>query len=216
MERLPATVMYDPEPDDVLRRYQDQVNGMVAYAEALVIRDAAAVDGATNDLSMISSLKRQLEDRRKEYVGPLNNEVKEINALFKTLTEPLAEADSLTRKKILAWNEEQRRLKAEAEAINQQKIDLARREMELNGEITVDTTPVDVPTDPRRRIEADAGVAATAKLWKWEVIDFALVPDEYKMIDASKVGRVVRAGIRSIAGIRIYDEETLRVTPRSE
>ena len=60
-------------------------------------------------------------------------------------------------------------------------------------------------------------ILAMAKKWEvidWEVIDFDMVPNEYKAIDASKIGRVVRAGLHAIPGIRIWEEETLKVTAR--
>lgn len=47
-------------------------------------------------------------------------------------------------------------------------------------------------------------------------LNVSLVPDEYKLPDAAKIGRVVRAGISSLPGIRIWEEETLRVTAKKE
>ena len=54
------------------------------------------------------------------------------------------------------------------------------------------------------------------KVLKWEVVDFSLVPENLKLIDASKVWRLVQAGLSALPGIRIYSEDTLRVTPKKE
>ena len=214
--QLITSISQTPAPLTALASYQEQVRGLLNYAEARTITCKEDSIGATNDLSMMANLKKALEERRKDYVKPLNDEVKTINNVFKTLTEPLDQADKLTRAKLLAYNAEQERLRQEAEAINQQKIELARREMVLKGEITVDTTPVVVPPEAPKHIRADAGMAGKSTIRKWEVEDFAQVPNEYKMVDAAKIGKVVRAGIPSIPGIRIWTEDTLRITPKQE
>ena len=50
-------------------------------------------------------------------------------------------------------------------------------------------------------------------LWKFEVIDINLLPDDYKMADLVKIRRVVIAGA-AIPGVRVWQEEALRVTTR--
>jgi len=44
--------------------------------------------------------------------------------------------------------------------------------------------------------------------------DMSQVPEEYKIIDAAKITKVVKAGLRNIPGIRIYQDECSRVTTR--
>ena len=88
-------------------------------------------------------------------------------------------------------------------------------EMELQGEITeaLDLTPVQRESPGRYR--SDAGLLGTSKKWQFEVEDFALLPDEYKLPDATKIRKVVQAGV-SIPGIKAWQEEGLRVTRRTE
>jgi hypothetical protein len=161
---------------------------------------------------MMSSLKKNIEERRKEYVGPLNDKVKVINNLFKTITEPLDEADKITRKKVLDYRAEQERKRLEAEAINQAKLDIAKREMELNGEISpdTDTKPVEVPQAPAKIVRGALGSAGTAKVWKWQVEEFAKIPEQFKTTDDKKILKAVQGG-QAIPGIKAWQEETLRV-----
>lgn len=51
------------------------------------------------------------------------------------------------------------------------------------------------------------------KAWKFRIIDPALIPRDYWMIDEKKIGDVVRAtkGSSPIAGIEIYSEDILKV-----
>ena len=161
---------------------------------------------------MMNILKKKIGERRQEYVGPLNDKVKTINNAFKTITEPLDEADKITRKKVLDYRAEQERQRREAEAINQAKQDIIRREMELKGELSpdTDTTPVEVPEAPVKVVRGALGQAGTAKVWRWQVEDFAKIPDQFKTTDDKKILKAVQGG-QAIPGVKAWQEETLRV-----
>ena len=210
MSELDTSIIQVPEANVTIESFQEQVDKLLVYSQARVVICDDDAKGATDDLSMMVSLKKNIEERRKEYVGPLNDKVKVINNLFKTITEPLDQADQITRKKVLDYRAEQDRQRREAEAINQAKQDLARREMELKGEITVDTKPVEVPQAPAKVVRGALGSAGTAKVWKWQVEDFAKIPDQFKTTDDKKILKAVQGG-QSIQGIKAWQEETLRV-----
>jgi hypothetical protein len=55
------------------------------------------------------------------------------------------------------------------------------------------------------------GTMGTAKVWKFEIADFTLLPDEYKVPDLIKISKVVRAGV-NIPGVKSWQEESLRIT----
>jgi hypothetical protein len=210
MSELDTQIVQVPEANVTIESFQEQVKSLLAYSESRVVVCDDDAKGATDDLSMMSSLKKNIDERRKEYVSPLNDKVKSINNLFKTITEPLEQADSITRDKVLAYDAEQKRKIAEAEAINKAKQDLARREMELKGEITVDTTPVEVPQAPAKVTRGALGQSSTAKVWKWEVEDFDKIPNQFKITDDKKILKAVQSG-QSVPGIKAWQEETLRV-----
>jgi hypothetical protein len=50
-----------------------------------------------------------------------------------------------------------------------------------------------------------------AKVWKFEITDAVAVPREYLSVDEVLVREAIRSGVREIAGVRIYQEEQLRV-----
>jgi leucyl aminopeptidase len=167
---------------------------------------------STNDLGVISLLKKGIEEKRQEYVRPINEHVKAVNAAFKTLTDPIEQADKITREKITAYRAEVDRKRREAEAINQAKEELARREAALNhGEFTVDTTPVPVPEMQPKTVHAEAATLGTSKVWKYEVTDFKLLPDDYKLADLVKIGKVIRAGV-NIPGVKSWQEDSIRIS----
>jgi len=208
-----VAIRVKPENDCQFIEYQKQAEEILKYAKAAVVTNDAEMKASTNDLSIIRMLKKGIEEHRQVYVRPINEHVKTINQTYKLLTDPIEQADKITGDKILAYRAEVERKRREAEAINQAKLDLARREAELSGtgEITVDITPVIVPEAPPNHVRAEAGTLGMTKNWKFEVTDFALLPNEYKLPDLVKIGKVVRAGV-NIPGVKSWQEDGIRIT----
>lgn len=208
-----AVVNINPWSDLELQGHLGEAHRLRDYAIALKVECSSVAEAATNDLSMIAKLKKAMDEKRREYTVPLEQHKKDIIAAFVILMAPIEEADSITRDKVLAFKQEQAAKKAEQERINAERLKLAQDEMALKGEISapVDLIPVD---DVSKRVSTDLGTAGMVTTWKFDITDSALVPDEYKIVDVAKIGKVVRAGLREIPGIRIYSEDSLRVTSR--
>lgn len=211
-----VSITTSPLPAESVDQLRHQVERVLEYAESRVVICDEDAKGATEDLSIMAGLKKAIEEKRTSYTKPINDEVTAINALFKTVSEPLERAYKLTKQKVLDYQDEQDRQKAEAERINAMKHEVAKAEMALHGEILpgTDTTPVEVPGGASKHVRATMGMASRTKDKKWRLIDIKLVPDDLKIVDGVKVGKLVRAGIGSIPGIEIYEEPNLVVTPK--
>ena len=207
-----ALINIRPQGDQAVIALHEQAVRLERYARELVIVNDEDVKGATNDLGIITGLTKAIEAKQKEYTGPINSHLKAVRAAFGALTEPLARANRVTREKILAYRAEQDRKRREAEAINRLRVEAAKKEMELKGELTEPVEMVEAAEPVPDHVRAEMGTLGKMLIPKWEVQDFSQVPDEYKMIDAARVGKLVRAGLENIPGIRIWKEETLRVT----
>jgi hypothetical protein len=85
---------------------------------------------------------------------------------------------------------------------------LARQEAEdaQQREIAVKSTPALAVAAPT----ALAGISGRTE-WKGTVIDPSQVPEEYKIIDQKKINAVVKAGVRSIPGVKIEQVSGLAV-----
>jgi len=213
-ENTTALITVNPQADVAVIALYEQALGLKRCADALTIASDADVMDATNDLSIISNLKKAIEEKRKFYVQPITEHIKDVNEAFKSFTEPINYADTTTRQKILDYRAEQGRIRQEQEEINRLRTEAAQKEMELKGELTESVNLVETQPDQPQHYRTGMGTLGTMLTWHFEVINFALVPDEYKLLDAAKLGKVIRAGLRSIPGIRIYSEETLRVTTK--
>jgi len=209
-----ALIQIRPDTDEkVVSLYQEAVK-LQQYAEARVIQSDGDIKVATDDLSIIAKLKKAIEEKRKEYVGPINEHLKAVNDTFKNFAEPLNQADSITRQKILDYRKEQERIRREQERINQLRMEAARAEMELKGELTESVKVVEIAPEAPTHYRTESGILGKFMMRKWELVDFNLVPGEYKMLNEVLIGKLVRSGIKTIPGIRIYEEETLRITPK--
>lgn len=208
-------IAISPDEDDSVKALVQEADRLLEYANGLVITSDEGVRVATEDLSFLVKLKKALEDKRGEYVKPINTILKGINDTFKAIVTPVEDADKLIRNKILAYRKEQERKAREIEEINRLRIEAAQREAKLNeGELTESIAIIESAPPPPSTIRTEVGTLGTMKVTKWEVEDFSKVPDSYKLIDAAKVGRVVRAGIPSIPGICIWKEDTLKVSTK--
>lgn len=65
---------------------------------------------------------------------------------------------------------------------------------------------------PARTTVAETGASATVrKTWAFKVVDLGQVSRDWLMLDERKVREAIRAGEREIAGLEIYQEESLSV-----
>ena len=209
-----SLVLTRPEANPEIVAFYNEALRLKEYADARVIVTNDDLKPANDDLVIIRRIKKGMEGKRKEYLTPFQDHIKETNDAFKTLMEPIEQADKITSEKMLAFDAEQKRKRREAEAIEAEKLALARREAELNnGEITIDLTPIEKPELVPDRIRTVMGSSGQRDNWKWEVIDFKLVPDDYKIINAGVLTPMVKAskGRVPIPGIRIYNEPIIAV-----
>ena len=206
-----AIIKVNPNADEVVSAFYQNALDLREVSTITAIQSLEDIKDATDLLTTISNLKKAVEEKRKEYVSPLQGYVKAINDTFKGLMGPVEEADRIIRDKILAFQKAEEDKRREQERINRLRIEAAKAEEALKGEVSGPVVLITPDESLPERITTDTGELGTRTIRKWEVEDFALLPDEYKLPDANKIGRVVRAGIPSIPGVRIYEEKVLTV-----
>ena len=187
----------------IIRR---EAGGLVDTARGLVIIDEEGAGNANELLVFITNAKRKLEEQRVFLVKPLNDHVKDINAAFKGWVEPLDTANAVVRRKMLDFQQEQEALRAEAQQLEQERLE--------QEDDFPDFAPVfiqePIPAVPRS-IKGDSGSTSVRKTWTFEVTDETLVPREYLVVDEGVISLAIRKGIRDIPGVRIFQQESLSV-----
>lgn len=179
-----------------------QAQQVAAAVPALSISNAAEYLQAGQGLVEIKSRWKAVEEKRTSLVKPLNDVVKNINAMFKPVLDQWDTTMDVVKR---AMHDYQVR-----EADAQRKALEAAAAMAQQGQ-----------TGQEFHALVAQGSAMPAKLqgitsrviWRWKVTDAALVPREYLCVDASKLDAVVKEakeGVK-IPGIEVYREEVMAV-----
>ena len=196
--------------ETLLSSYRNQVASLVSYAQSRAVETKEQSESAGADLILIRQLKKAIEEERTKQVKPLNDQVKQINEFFKTLTVPLDEADKITDDLIRKYRAIEKAKLAEALAIEAEKMALAQREASLNnGAITVDLTPIPKPDEQPKHIVTGPGTVSGRMVPKFKVVNIALLPPEFLIANEVLLGKQIRAGRRNISGVEIWEEEEL-------
>lgn len=110
-----------PQSVAVLRPDQGLVDGAAqrlasARASYAVIKTGDEYEAAGFDLQAIKTAQKTLEAERKKITVPLNQVVDAVNALFKKPAAALNEAEEVIKTAMIGYNNEQERIRREAEA----------------------------------------------------------------------------------------------------
>jgi hypothetical protein len=185
-------------PANEVQTIKGKSSVIIARAEALVVDSAEDENRSYDILGNIKDRLKEIEVRRTSITKPLNESLKETNKLFKTLSSPLKKADRIIRGKILDFH----RIQEEKAAKEQERREKIQASHEERGHETHELAEV-VPEVSQETV--------TTKRWTFELIAFKKIPIDYLMLDVVGIREAIRNGAREIAGLRIYQEEGLRV-----
>lgn len=215
-EPAKTAVALRPGEDLEVHGYFEEGQRLLEYAEGRVITTIEQAKAATDDLSVISKLRKLMDDKRKALLAPLEAQKVEIRETYNFLMAPVLAADKITRDKMLDFDKEQERIRLEQEEINRKRLEAAEAEMRLKGELTEPVNLIEVAPEAPKSISTDMGAAGRTDHWKYEVIDFALLPDEYKVVDTAMLNSIAKKhhDQKQIPGVRFYNEPIITVRAR--
>ena len=202
-----------PDQDDLLIAFRDQALGLKQYAHDLVITTVDDLKPATDSLAIISKLKKAFDEKRKEYLQPFKEHIEAVNEAFKMLMEPILAADTMTRKKMFDFHVAQELIRRKQEESNRLKIEAAEAEMGLKGELSEPVNRIEVTKEAPKAVRTELGTAWMTDCWKYEVVDFALLPDEYKSVNTTLLNATTKANHdkKPVPGVRFYNEPFITV-----
>lgn len=202
-------------PESEVKEIQSQTDKIVAAAQALAVVDDVGMREATDLLGWIARAKKQVEEKRKFFVDPLNKQVKAINAMFKRYAEPLEQADTLLRGKVLSYRREQDRIRREEEERLRKLQEKEQKRLERQAAKKDLPPPPPMPTpqvqEQAKTVHSDFGSVSAKKVWDFKIIDPAQIPAEFMMVNEKAIRAAVKAGVRNIPGVKIYQREELAV-----
>jgi len=214
IEAATTSISLRPGADAEVMDYHNEAVRLKAYAEGRLIQTVEDVKAATDDLGIISKLKKVMESKRKQLLDPLEAQKKAIRETYDYLMSPILEADSITRKKMLAYDAEQRRIRVEQEQINALRLEAAQKDAALhNGEISESVNLVEVQPEPAKSTATEMGSSSVRENWKFEVVDQLAVPREYLVVDTAMLTMIAKKyhDNKLVKGVRFYNEPIISV-----
>ncbi|HAM58782.1 MAG TPA: hypothetical protein DCQ64_26570 [Candidatus Rokubacteria bacterium] len=199
------------EQDERVQELSQGSIELLQRAQSITITDDESDLEAAEFLAQVKTARKRIEELRHWFTDPLEAQKKAIIARFKATDAPLDRAEKIVGGKHIAYtqakeeanNREQERLRKLAEAKQARQ---AARAEEKGLEAPPVVIPMPTIAAPQKTIHTSAGSVTVRKVWRHQVVDFAALPEEYKIADDVKLGKVVRAGVREIPGVRIYEE----------
>jgi hypothetical protein len=220
---------------------QNKIQNASKQFEALEIRNQETYVTAAEGLKSLAALRKEIDSTFDPIIQKAYQTHKEALAQKKRFTEPLEKVETLIRRRIGTWQAEQERIRrqqeeeerrrrlAEAEA-EQRRIaeeralaeaakaeadgDKETAELYLKPEV-IETFKPPLMVEPVILPEAAPKVEGISgrQVWKFRIINQALIPREYLIPDEKKIGQIVRAmkGETRIPGVEAYCEETVAV-----
>jgi type I site-specific restriction-modification system R (restriction) subunit len=203
-----------------LQKFNDakvMIDSLTVKCQKLVVSNKQSLDYAKDLAKEAQKVEKMIEDKRKEITVPILDFKRSIDDHAKKLTEALKASIKNVRTQILTYEtelerarqEELRKIEAERQKIEEEKRKLAESQPQ-NGHAA---HPVSMPEEMLlnhkvKELEQDRS-KSIRYVWRYKIIDEALVPREFLSVDERKITASVAAGIRTIAGIEIYQEEQL-------
>jgi len=230
-------MLLDTGPAEAVQRFSARALEMLATVEAAgpIASDHDAHD--RNKLAIeAAAVLKDLETLRKDAVAPLDAQRKAIQALFSSVAEPLEKAKRALQSQMGAWQaaenarirreQDEARKNVEAAMIAEaaakaaimtaaeEKVDeaVAAANAAEAARTKAEWTEAYVPPE-RHGLKSAAGSTYFRAEWTFEVCDAAAVPRAYCAPDEKAIRAAVKAGVRDIAGVRIY--QTQRAATRA-
>jgi len=206
-----------------------EITPEVASKQALTVYEQAkqiiVIDNVT--MSQADQLIKDMRAVRKEISAAFDPIIskayqahKEAKLQKDKAEQPLIDAENFLKPQIKRYLDlqeakriaEENRLRIEAQIAEENRRLAEAAQLEAEGlkaeaEAILDTpAPIVMPTVEKTTPKAD--MRLYRKVWKFEVTDFAKLPDQYKMPNDSAIGQVVRAlkEKTKIPGVRIWQE----------
>ena len=93
---------------------EDKVSPLVKASQDYKLATVQDVDNASAILKELRDTERTIEEKRQEFVKPLNQSLKAINETFRRIAQPLVNARLVLSRRVLDWKIiETRRIEAE-------------------------------------------------------------------------------------------------------
>jgi len=161
-------------------------------------------------------IKNSIEAERKELTNPYLKIQKEIKRYADGYSKDLIEIENKLLSKAESFKrEEKRKLQLLIKQKEEEEAKRAKEEAEKakkEGKTNVKPKNIQpiIPIVLSNDVKTKHGTCKAVLQWNFEIEDQSKIPLEFMIVDESKIKRAVQSGARTIAGVRIYEEEKIQ------
>lgn len=212
-------VMGIPEPQNPLElapikrrlaKYDLEIDGMVADAQALEVKDEVSNVRAVELAGDIKKLNKAIEALRTDFKKPALDYGRAVDNLAKHYQDRLNTSERVLKQKAGQYQAkvELERRKAQEEV--RKAAEEAQKRIDSEAKAAgVESVKIETPIVPEapKATRTEKGTMTFKEVWKFKVSNPQEVPRDYLMVDESAIRKAVQAGMRNIPGVEIYSEK---------
>jgi tetratricopeptide (TPR) repeat protein len=207
-------IVIEPINTNQAEEAKDQAQVILTNAQSIIIKTQVDYDQAAGILQNIKARIKALDTLRKSITKPLDEAKKRVMDMFDLPILRYQDAESTIKQALLTYADEQEKQRKAEEAKFQAAADKKRAELDAKAAAAVAAGDMDkadkyankaaqvIAPTLAPRVEQAKGIHFMEK-WTANVIDFAKLPDEFKMANMSLLNKTAQAtkGAIKIPGI---------------
>jgi hypothetical protein len=188
-------------------RRKDEINALVAKAEAQKITDSTSQTMAVELLGEIKRRKIDAEETRKAMKRPWDTLVRAIDGAWRAILDPLDAAERTLKNRWAIYVAEERA--AQEKALEKQR---AHEQAFQKANPSATVLPVEAPAPVSNITTTASGSKAVGReVPDFEILDLEKVPHQYLDLNPTRVKAAMRSGVREIPGLRLFWRQDVSV-----
>ena len=159
--------------------YKTDAEKVEGFIKEMAVGNASQYEAAASMCADVITQAKEIDGKRREFVDPLNEVVKNLNAFFKPALEHLDKCESLIKKKLVSF------VNSEVEKRDQLLLQAGQQDESAIAEELIEKAEEHVPPKV-------AGVSMRTT-WVGEVVDPDEIPREYMIPDLKTLKALTKA-----------------------
>lgn len=201
-----------------LMQFRSAIQAMQAEVNELDVDDSKTEAKAAEMTAQLKKIGKAIAEKQESIIGEASKFVNQVQKFTLPFRKDIEAIEAQVKRKLAVYGykkELQRRAEeaaARAAAAEvQAKIDAEASALGIEP-VTIPLPVIPVESGP---IRTESGTTSFVKKWTYEVVDVSAIPARYMMADPTNrtaVMQDIRAGVREIPGLRIFEAVTTRTT----
>lgn len=199
-----------------LMEFRSAIQAMNAEAQLLDVQDDAGEKKGAEMTAQARTILKRIEERQEEIIREPQQFVKAVQQFTLPWREELKGIVAHIKRKLEQYGDKKELARREAEKRAKEESEKLQKEInERAAAAGVEPVTVVMPVLPDKRepVRTETGTTSYVKQWDFEVTDIAVVPVRYLKADPinrSAVLESIRAGVREIPGLKIFERMRAR------